>query len=41
MYKRQMFKRGMYECKPPKEDTSKWPLSKWIEWIDSNGKWLI
>lgn len=37
--KRKLFKDGLYGCRPPDCDTSKWTISQWIDWIDKNGTW--
>lgn len=38
--KKQLYKAGLYECTTPKGDTSRWSVSDWVNFIDTNGVWL-
>ncbi len=37
--KRRLYREGLYSCRVPDADSSKWTVDQWCEWIDENGSW--
>ena len=37
--KKRLYKEGLYSCRGPQGDTTKWTIKQWCDWIDEHGTW--